>query len=199
MIDKPYSEACVRNQQPILAVIQPFLTHKTHVLEIGSGTGQHAVYFSQQLPHLTWQTSDQKQYHSGIRAWLSEAKQSNLLDPLELDVTQQAHWPNKTYDAVYSANTAHIMPWRAVEQFIPGVGKLLEKDGVFLLYGPFKYNGEFTSQSNQRFDVSLKAQKSSMGIRDFEAILQLANQAGLALIKDYSMPANNQLLVFKAS
>jgi len=189
---KQYSEARRQNQDPILSVIKPLLKHKSHILEVGSGTGQHAVYFARQMPHLHWQTSDRPDYHPSINAWLSEAKLNNISTPISLDVTEQ--WPNLSVDAIFSANTCHIMNWQMVECFFAGVGQLLKLNEDFLLYGPFNYNGSYTSSSNANFDVWLKQQNPQSSIKHFEDLDKLALKANLTLVKDYPMPANNRLL-----
>lgn len=190
---KPYSEACERNRDPIFAVIQPLLAARRAVLEIGSGTGQHAVYFAAKLPHLIWHTSDREMYHAGIQLWLDEAALENVRPPLSLDVTQTP-WPAMTVDAVYSANTAHIMHWPEVEAMFAGVGGLLPAGGIFLLYGPFNDHGCYTSDSNRRFDEQLKSRDPLSGIRDAEALDRLAQQAQLQARGDVAMPANNRIL-----
>lgn len=191
----PYSEASEQNKGDILRVLQTEFTQVRKVLEIGSGTGQHAVYFAQQLPHLVWQTSDVQQHHSGIQAWLNEVPLANALAPLALDV--DGAWPIQKYDGVFSANTAHIMSWPQIERMFAGVGKLLPSGGIFCLYGPFNYNGKFTSESNARFDQWLKARDSLSGVRDFEAINELAINNAMRLINDYAMQANNRTLVWQ--
>ncbi|MBT9541116.1 DUF938 domain-containing protein [Thiobacillus sp.] len=196
MIDKPYSESCEQNREPILAVLRVAFADRHRVLEIGSGTGQHAVYFAAELPHLVWQTADVRAHHPGIHAWLNEAALPNVLPPLELDVNQRP-WPSGSYDAVFSANTLHIMGWPEVERFFAGVGALLEPGGVQVVYGPFNYNGQFTSESNARFDVWLKARDPASGVRDFEAVDALARAQGLVLQHDIAMPANNRSLVWQ--
>ncbi len=190
---KPYSEACERNRDPIFAVIQPLLAARRAVLEIGSGTGQHAVYFAAKLPHLIWHTSDREMYHAGIQLWLDEAALENVRPPLALDVTQTP-WPAMTVDAVYSANTAHIMHWPEVEAMFAGVGALLPAGGIFLLYGPFNDHGCYTSDSNRRFDEQLKSRDPLSGIRDADALDRLAQQAQLQARGDVAMPANNRIL-----
>lgn len=193
---KPYSESCVQNRDAILAVIEPLLqAHKT-VLEIGSGTGQHAVYFAQAMAHLAWHTSDQAIYHAGIQQWLDEAQLPNVHAPLILDVLQPS-WPQPEVDAVFTANTFHIMSMEMVSACIAGVGKLLPPGGLFLVYGPFNYNGEYTSGSNAQFDQWLAAQNPDSAIRDFETVDQLAQQAGMVLQDDFAMPANNRILCWR--
>ena len=196
MINKPYSESCEQNREPILAVLRKAFADRHRVLEIGSGTGQHAVYFAPELPHLVWQTADVQAHHPGIHAWLDEAALPNVLPPLELDVNQNA-WHSGRYDAVFSANTLHIMGWPEVERFFAGVGAVLEPGGVLVVYGPFNYNGQFTSESNARFDAWLKARDPASGVRDFEAVDALARAQGLLLQHDIAMPANNRSLVWQ--
>ncbi|MEK7322492.1 MAG: DUF938 domain-containing protein [Pseudomonadota bacterium] len=193
---KPYSEACERNRDPILTTIQPLLAERRAVLEIGSGTGQHAVYFAAKLPHLIWHTSDRQMYHAGIQLWLDEAAAENIRAPLVLDVTQ-AVWPAVAVDAVYSANTAHIMHWPEVAAMFAGVGRLLPVGGIFLLYGPFNYHSRYTSDSNRRFDAQLKSRDPLSGIRDAEALDRLAGQARMRACGDVAMPANNHLLCWE--
>jgi len=195
---KPYSEASERNKEPILAVLRETFAAPGTVLEIGSGTGQHAVHFARHLPHLTWVAADRADYLPGIRQWLDEAALPNLRGPLQLDVLQTA-WPLEgALDYVFSANTAHIMSWPAVEAMFGGVGTRLKPGGRFALYGPFNRDGQFTSESNHAFDASLRERDPAMGIRDDRAIEQLARRSGLALVADHAMPANNRLLDFVA-
>lgn len=191
---KQFSEACERNRDPILAILRQALADKRSVLEIGSGTGQHAAYFAKQLPHLSWQASDQDVDHASIRAWQEESGAVNLLPPIELDV--KGAWPLHEYDAVFTANTCHIMGWPEVKAMFEGVGRLLGPRGIFIVYGPFNYEGKFTSPSNERFDAYLRAKASHMGIRDFEDIRALATEQGMSLAHDHEMPANNRLLIF---
>ncbi|WP_432696431.1 DUF938 domain-containing protein [Marinobacterium sp. YM272] len=193
--DKPFSPACENNKEPILEVLRDAFSDCSSVLEIGSGTGQHAVHFAAQLPHLRWQTSDLAENHQGILLWLEEAGLGNLHPPIELDVTQP-DWPGG-FDAVFTANTTHIMPWPAVIEMISRIGELLPEGGVFCQYGPFNYAGRFTSDSNARFDLWLKQFDPARGIRDFEEVRDLARQAGLSLEADNTMPANNRLLVWR--
>ena len=194
--DKPFAESCVENRAPILAVLREVFADRSHVLEIGSGTGQHAVYFAPELPHLTWQTADVPQHHASIRLWLAEAALPNVRLPLELDVNR-TEWHSGCYDAVFSANTLHIMSWPEVERFFAGIGAVLEAGGVLAVYGPFNYNGAFTSESNARFDAWLKARDPASGVRDFEAVDALARAQGLVLQQDVAMPANNRTLVWR--
>jgi len=195
MTDKPFAESCAQNREPIIAVLRTVFADRRRVLEIGSGTGQHAVYFAPELPHLVWQTADVVQHHAGIRAWLDEAALPNVLLPLALDVCHTG-WRSGRYDAVFSANTLHIMSWPEVEHFFEGVGEVLEAGGVLAVYGPFNYDGAFTSESNARFDAWLKARDPASGVRDFEAVDALARAQGLILQQDIAMPANNRTLVW---
>ena len=196
MSDKPFAESCTQNREPILAVLREVFADRHRVLEIGSGTGQHAVYFAPELPHLVWQTADVPAHHAGIQLWLAEAGLPNVLPPVALDV-KQSDWHGGRYDAVFSANTLHIMSWPEVERFFEGVGEVLEPGGVLAVYGPFNYHGRFTSESNARFDAWLKARDPASGVRDFEAVDALARAQGLVLQHDYAMPANNRTLVWR--
>lgn len=193
---KPYSEACDQNRDPILAVLRPLLAEARSVLEIGSGTGQHAVYFGARLPHLTWHTSDLPANHAGIRQWLTEAGLPNLRPPIALDVTA-GDWTVPAVDAVYTANTFHIVSDAAAAAMIAGVGALLPAGGRFIAYGPFNYGGRYTSESNARFDQWLKARDPDSGIKDFEALDALAHRAGMHLEQDTAMPANNRTLCWR--
>ncbi len=194
-VDKPYAESCDQNREPILAVLAPLFRERRRLLEIGSGTGQHAVYFAAALPHLSWQCSDRAEHLSGIRLWIEEAALSNLPPPLELDVLK--HWPAERFDAIFSANTAHIMGIDAVEAMFAGVGAHLEPGGVFALYGPFSRNGQHTSPSNARFDAWLRAQDPAMGVRDQRWLESLAAAQGLQRIAEHTMPVNNVTLVWE--
>ncbi len=193
---KPYSESCDQNQEPILNVIEPLFRDKKNVLEIGSGTGQHAVYFASKMPYLIWQCSDQVEYHGGIKQWLADASLANTPPPIALNVSTDA-WPKLEVDAIFSANAVHIMSWENVKDFISNVGKLLDTGGLLVLYGPFNYNNAYTSESNARFDVWLKQRDPRSGIRDFEAVNKLAELSGFQLKDDYAMPANNRILYWE--
>ena len=193
---KPFSQACENNRAPILAAIGPYLRERRAVLEIGSGTGQHAVFFGAALAHLHWHTSDRAQNHAGIRAWLDEAALANVLAPFELDVDRPGQWPRGGFDAVYSANTAHIMGWGSVCNLFAGVGELLPPGGVFLLYGPFSRGGRHVSESNRRFDAMLRVQDAAMGVRDLDDLEIVAATAGLSLETLEALPANNHLSVW---
>jgi len=195
-VTKPYSESCDQNKQPILSVIQPLLQDCRAVLEIGSGTGQHAVYFAAHMPQLVWYSSDQPSCIEGIKRWFADAGLDNTPAPLVLDVAR-ADWPELDIDAVFSANTLHIMHWHEVECTFAGVGRLLQEGGLFIVYGPFNYNNDYTSDSNARFDDWLKARDPQSGIRNFEDLARLALQAGLRLVNDYDMPVNNRILCWR--
>jgi len=187
---KPFSEASERNREPILAVLKRVFAERRLVLEIGSGTGQHAAYFAPELPHLVWQTSDVAENLPAIRQWAPNPP------PLELDA--DGTWPDVAADAVFSANTCHIMSWPQVERMFEGIGRIRTLQ-TFCLYGPFNYGGRHTSESNARFDAMLRGRDPASGLRDFEAIVALAGKNGMALQEDNAMPANNRLLVFSPS
>lgn len=193
---RPFSQACENNRAPILAVLARVFAACRQVLEIGSGTGQHAVYFAPRLPHLVWQPSDLPEYLPGIRAWLAACPAANLRPPIALDVTT-ADWGVAEVDAVFSANTLHIMPWTAVAACFAKLPEVLAPGGVLAIYGPFNYRGAYTAASNARFDAWLRERAAHQGIRDFEAVAALATEAGLALLEDNAMPANNRLLVWR--
>ncbi|KGK00206.1 MULTISPECIES: DUF938 domain-containing protein [Pseudoalteromonas] len=192
---KPFSQACENNKNHILKALQPALQNAGSVLEIGSGTGQHSVFFAKKLPHLQWYTSDREVNHQGIKLWHDEVQLANLHPPLLLDLNDP--WPVNKVDAIYTANTFHIVSWELITRFFAGVNQHLNQQGVVCVYGPFKYKGEFTSPSNDEFNSLLQSRDSLSGIRDFEAVEQLAVQSGLKLLSDTAMPANNQLLIFK--
>jgi SAM-dependent methyltransferase len=194
MPDKPYAPSCDKNREPILAVLRERLAERTALLEIGSGTGQHAVYFAPALPRLNWQTSDRAENLPGIRAWLAEAGLPNTPAPIELDVT--GPWPAGRFDAVFTANSLHIMPWSAVESMFAALPGVMVEQAIFVAYGPFNYGGHFTNESNARFDASLKASAPHQGIRDFDDLDALARRAGMALAEDVAMPSNNRCLVW---
>jgi predicted O-methyltransferase YrrM len=195
-MNKPFAESCVQNQAVILEQLARLFAARRRVLEIGSGTGQHAVHFGRHLPHLQWQTSELPEQHAGIRLWLEEAALPNVLPPLALDVAQGA-WPAGPYDAAFSANTAHIMGWPQVVAMFHGVAAALASGGLFALYGPFHYHGRPTAESNARFDAWLRARDPASGVRDFADLDALARDAGLRLAEDIAMPVNNRLLVWR--
>lgn len=191
----PNSEAGDRNKAPILAILKEVFADTRNVLEIGCGTGQHAVYFARNLPHLTWQPSDKPGAVQWIEQRLKQDWPENIVAPVELDVRSQP-W-GFDVDGIFGANILHIMSWPEVEAFFRGVGDSLRRPGTLCVYGPFRYDGAFTSTSNARFDQSLRAQDPKMGVRDFEAVDALAAAQGLSLLEDFPMPANNQTLVWR--
>jgi len=196
MEPKSFSAASERNREPILGVLRTHFADRRHVLEIGSGTGQHAAYFAAQLPHITWHASDRAANLPGIRQWLDEAALPNTPAPLVLDVAR-GPWPRQAFDAVFSANTLHIMAWPEVEAMFTGLDAVVARDAKLAIYGPFNYRSRYTSTSNAEFDRSLKAQDAQRGIRDFSDVDRLAHAAGFVLIEDAAMPANNRCLVWQ--
>ncbi len=195
-MEKPCAPACERNQQAILDKLCTVFAHNKRVLEVGSGTGQHAVYFAERLPHIYWQCSDQAEYIAGIELWARDSGLSNIGMPLELEVNKE--WPvTEQVDGIFSANTLHIMSWQSVQSFFNGVGQHLEAGGVLVIYGPFNYGGEYTSKGNADFDMWLQQRNPESAIRGVEDVERLAKEQGLYLQKDHEMPANNRLLVFK--
>lgn len=192
---KPFSEACERNKEPIAAELVRIFADKQRILEIGSGTGQHAAYFALKLPQATWLPSDLLQHHDGIRGWIKGCKLDNIEAPRELDVTQ--NWPTAQElqaDALFSANTLHIMSWSAVQDFWKGAAQVLPPAADVVIYGPFKVGGAFTSESNATFDNWLKERNRESGVRDFEAVNALALEQGFVLQARREMPAHNFLL-----
>lgn len=193
--DKPFSQACENNKDPILNVITRIFTRTMTVWEIGSGTGQHACYFAQNLAHLTWQPTDLNENLAGISRWVEDIDLSNLVLPIELDV-RAGLWPCSKIDGLFTANTLHIMSWQVVEVLFERLAGTLQKHADVCIYGPFNYQSHYTSDSNAGFDQWLKARDPASGIRDQEAVVKLARQAGIELQEDVEMPANNRLLVF---
>lgn len=199
--DLPWSPACERNREPIRAVLERWLSASTgtrdaRILEIGGGTGQHAEYFSTALPWLHWQTTDRREYLSGLRARTHHCNRDNLPPPLELDVTWP-EWPELVFDHVFTANTCHIMHWPAVEAMFNGIARRLPHGGLVFVYGPFHRNGEPTSPSNRDFDASLRTRDPGMGIRDDAVMAGLAEPLDLAWVGDEALPANNRMLVWQ--
>lgn len=192
----PDAPATSRNRAPILEVLRDEFRDRSSVLEIGSGTGQHAAYLAGHLTHLTWQTSDVADNHAGIRAWCAVADLPNLREPVPLDVRSDPD-PDGDYDAVFSANTSHIMNAEAVKDMLALVGRLLPEDGRFCLYGPFRLDGAFTSDSNAEFDAGLRSRGQGMGIRDLEWLDELARDAGMERTGLIAMPANNFIAVWR--
>ncbi|MCW8856404.1 MAG: class I SAM-dependent methyltransferase [Kangiella sp.] len=193
---RQFSEACERNKGPILDVIKPYLQHSNEVLEVGSGTGQHAAYFAGAMPHLTWHTSDLRANHPSIMAWVESSELPNLRKPRTLDVSQ-AVWPVNQADAIFTANTCHIMSWERVLDLFQGANRVLKPGGHLLIYGPFNVNGQYTSESNKAFDASLKERDPESGLRDYDDMNRVARHNGFSLIQRHDMPANNMLLAYQ--
>ena len=194
---KPYAESSEKNKVPILAILKEIFADRKQVLEIASGTGQHAVYFARELSHLTWQPSELAHNLAGIQAWLDEAQLSNVPAPLAIDVSD-ASWPVSGVDAIFNANTVHIISWPEVERMFASIGRVIAPGGCVCLYGPYNYDGNFTSDSNARFDAWLKLRDPNSGVRDFEAVNRLAASHGLYLLRDIAMPSNNRMLIWRA-
>lgn len=195
MQEKPFSNACEKNKEHILDQLTRIFNSTKRVLEIGSGTGQHSVHFAKALSHLEWQASDRQENLPGIHMWHQEFPLENLLPVIELDV-QQDDWPT-TCDAAYTANTFHIMPWELVQLTVQKVGQMLPPQGLFAVYGPFNYGGEYTSDSNRQFDIWLAERGAHQAIRHFEEVDAFASKFGLNLLEDNTMPANNRLIVWQ--
>jgi len=195
-MNKPFSESSEQNKHVILSVIEKLYSEPGTVLEIGSGTGQHAVFFAEHLPHVYWQTTDLEENLSGIQAWLDDSSLENLPAPLSLDVNQ-TDWPISHTDYIFSANTVHIMSWDSVVSLFKLLGSVLKKQGLFVLYGPFNYHGAYTSESNANFDQWLKQRDPLSGIREFSELNKLARQFGMSLLEDIEMPVNNRILVWQ--
>ena len=166
-MDKPIAPSCEKNKSVILNILNDLLKDKKKVLEIGSGTGQHAVFFSEHMPHLVWQTSDLEDKHPGINTWIKDSMLSNVLSPLSINVDYD-DIPKSEFDSVFTANTCHIMGWKSVLHMIEKVGTSLPSQGLFIIYGPFNFEGKYTSKSNKAFDEKLKSENPVMGIRNFE-------------------------------
>lgn len=203
----PFSQACENNKDPILSVLQQELQNYHYVFEVGSGTGQHSIYFSPRLSHLQWQTSDVVDNHGVIQGWHDQHPAPNLHPPLAFDLTKDkipkslnsmnSQTGNLPYDAVFTANTLHIIAWPLVERLFELVGEALPINGKFIIYGPFNENGQYSSDSNRQFDKHLRQRDPNSGIRNKEGVVALAKQHQLILDKQYKMPANNEILVFK--
>ncbi|MDE2598460.1 MAG: DUF938 domain-containing protein [Rhodocyclaceae bacterium] len=198
-MSKPFAPACERNRDPILNVLKQHFSGRSRVLEVGSGTGQHAVHFAAAMPQLRWQTSERQSSLRGIQQWLDEAGLSNTPAPLALDVNDDWAPLGRRFDAVFTANTLHIMGWPEVERLFAQLPLVLLDGAMLAVYGPFNYAGRFTSDSNAAFDAALKADNPKRGIRDFEAVNALAEEAGLKLLDDHEMPANNRLILWQSN
>jgi len=193
---KYYLQAAENNKGPILEHLKVLFGDKATILEIGSGSGQHAIYFASSLPHLKWQPTDRGDYFDALVSNLIEYAPDNLLEPVYLDVSAEI-WPVSEVDHIFSANVLHIASVENVQAFFRGAGSVIRHDGLLCLYGPFKYAGEFTTESNREFDLWLKSRDQQSGIRDFEWICELADTNGFSPVHDFPMPANNQLIVFR--
>ena len=199
LMTRPFAPSCENNQAPIFDVLRQVLADKRQVLEIGSGTGQHSVYFAPRLPHLVWQTSELPALHAGIAAWHAAFPSPNLRAPVAMDLACSA-WPQPeqgVWDAVFTSNTLHIVAWPLVERLFALLGAHLPPQGLLIAYGPFNYGGQYTSDSNRAFDAWLQARDPASGIRDVERVQALALEHGLHLLEDHAMPANNRTLVFQ--
>jgi len=197
MAVKPFYQSCENNKKPILEQLKVILKDKPQVLEIGTGSAQHALYFASQLPHLQWQTSDRAENIEGIQSWLTETTLTNVLAPWLLEIGENTQWPTQKFDAIFSANTCHIMAWEEVVAMFHGLYHCLKVGGVLIQYGPFNHNHQFTSESNANFDQWLKQQGEHMGIRDISDLEKLANENKMQLIQQITMPSNNQILVWE--
>eukprot|EP00123_Amoebidium_parasiticum_P011501 comp20747_c1_seq1/m.27178 comp20747_c1_seq1/g.27178 ORF comp20747_c1_seq1/g.27178 comp20747_c1_seq1/m.27178 type:complete len:219 (-) comp20747_c1_seq1:336-992(-) len=209
---KPFAAASERNKEPILEVLRELLTSEYDgctVLEVGSGTGQHVVHFAPNFPKLTWQPTDLAENMPGLVAWIVDAEHPNIKDPAVLDAGNDNHWlqlKGQPYDVIYTANTSHIMPWNSVLSLFRHVrggalrrAKAGDRPGLFIMYGPFNDNGQFTSEGNKTLDTHIKGINPLSGLRDMQAVLAAAKEeGGLAFVKDIKMPANNHTLVFLA-
>jgi cyclopropane fatty-acyl-phospholipid synthase-like methyltransferase len=194
-VEKPNAPSCERNRDPILDVLRVHFADRRDILEIGSGTGQHAVHFAAAMPSWRWQCTDRAENLPGIKQWLDEAALPNTPAPLALDVNDA--WPAHRYDAVFSANTLHIMSWDEVKRLFAHLAAVTTCDAKIAIYGPFNSQGRYTSESNAAFDVWLQARGAHMRIRDAEAVDALAEQAGFRLTEDIAMPANNRLRIWQ--
>ncbi len=204
-MDRPFSLSCERNRDPILGVLRRNLLGARHVLEIGSGTGQHAVHFAAAMPWLTWQCSDHASYLGGIQQWLDDADLPNTPPPIALQAATEPmpHFEPELassllpLDAVFTANSLHIMGWPEVQALFASLQGNLADQALVIVYGPFNEGGRFSSESNREFDASLRARDPRSGIRDAEAVDALASDIGLQRIEDVAMPANNRMLIWR--
>ena len=193
---KPVAESCVQNQQVILDVLKRFFIEQGKVLEIGSGTGQHGVFFTTHMKHLLWQPSDLLDQHAGMQLWFDEVEHDRIKPPLELNVDDEV-WPVTEIDYAFTANTTHIISALQTEKLFRHIGDCLKQGGLFAQYGPFNYNGQYTSESNARFDVWLKQRDPSSCIKHFETVRELAGANNMQLVADIEMPANNRILLWE--
>lgn len=195
-VELPFSPACERNREPILEQLQRILPAHARVLEIGAGTGQHAEWFGRKMPRWRWLPSDVGTSLWAINARIAQAELENVLPAVALDVAERL-WPPGPFDAVYSANTLHIMPWPLTALLLEDAGKVLKSDGLLIIYGPFQYGGRHTASSNAAFDADLRRRDPQMGVRDGEEVVVLAASHGLSAEADVAMPSNNRLLIFR--
>lgn len=192
-----HAPATQRNREPILQVLRRLFASTQKVLEIASGSGEHAIYFGEHLPHLSWQPSDQSQEQlASIEAWRAHSQLTNVLPPIQLDVEMRP-WPIENVEAIFCANMLHISPWSSSEALMWEAGRVLASGALLVVYGPFREGGSHTSQSNATFDAQLRSQNPEWGVRDRHELQALARQGGLALEEVLAMPANNHILVFR--
>jgi len=192
-----FSPSCKRNQAALLVELTALFSTKQHILEIGSFSGQHAIHFSENIPNINWQPSDVEEHFSALQQNLTEASLQNCQPPMILDVAESHHWPDLQYEAIFTANTLHIMSWQSVQKLFENINKVCKKGTLLCIYGPFKYQGKYTSTSNADFQCWLQNRDLNSGIRDFEKVNELAIEQGFVFLADKSMPANNQLLIWQ--
>lgn len=197
MKEIPFSEACERNKEPILEVLQEVLKpiHRS-VVEVGAGTGQHATFFAQAFPHIKWTPTEVYANLPHLNKLVQESGLKNLTPPFKMKVGED-DIPIRTYDVIYTANTFHIMSWKDCKTFMKLMGHRLEKGGLAIIYGPFNYGGKFISKSNEEFDTWLKGRDPASGVRNFEDVNNTMKKNGFELVEDYEMPANNSTLVYR--
>lgn len=196
-MEKPFSQACENNRQPILDGLRTLLTAPGDLLELGAGSGQHAAFLPAHLPHIHWYPSDLPDALPGMNTWLAEARLCNVAQPQVLDV--RGRWPDRQFQYLFTANTCHILDKAAVVSAITAGSAHLLPDGLFIIYGPVNRGGQFTADSNARFDQWLKAHYAGGGIRDIEWLHERMHDAGLHPVADIPMPANNCLLAWQKS
>jgi len=192
-----FSPSCERNQAALLAELTAIFSTKQYILEIGSFSGQHAIHFSENIPNINWQPSDVEEHLPALVQNLAEASLENCQKPIVLNVTESHHWPTAQYEAIFTANTLHIMSWQDVQKLFDNINKVCKKGTLLCIYGPFKYQGKFTSVSNADFQSWLQNRDLNSGIRDFEKVNELAVEQGFTFVSDINMPANNQLLTWQ--
>lgn len=196
---KQNAPAALRNRDPILEVLQRVMPASGRVLEIASGTGQHAIHFAEGLSGITWQPSDPDLLaRESIAAWIRDADLPNVEAPVELNAMDDV-WPVERADAVVCINMIHIAPWAAAQGLLRGAGRVLPRAGLLFLYGPYRVGGTHTAESNARFDASLRMRDPDWGVRDIEELEAEAAPHGLSLVETVQMPANNLSLIFRKS